>query len=34
MNIGNPEEYTMIDLAHKVKKMMGATSKLFIRIYH
>ncbi|MEK7533182.1 MAG: UDP-glucuronic acid decarboxylase family protein [Patescibacteria group bacterium] len=28
VNIGNPEEYTMIDLAHKVKKMMGATSEI------
>lgn len=28
VNIGNPEEYTMIDLANKIKKMTGSNSEI------
>lgn len=28
VNLGNPEEYTMLDLAQKVKKMTGSTSEI------
>lgn len=28
VNIGNPEEYTMLELAHKIKSMLGSTSEI------
>lgn len=31
INLGNPEEYTMIDLAHKIQKMTGTSSKVVFK---
>lgn len=31
INLGNPEEYRMVDLAHKIKDMMGAASEIVFR---
>jgi nucleoside-diphosphate-sugar epimerase len=31
INLGNPEEYTMIDLAHKIQKMTGTSSKIVFK---
>lgn len=28
VNLGNPEEYTMVDLAQKIKKMIGSSSEI------
>jgi dTDP-glucose 4,6-dehydratase len=31
INLGNPEEFTMIDLAHKIQKMTGTDSKIIFK---